>query len=455
MACCRSRPFSIDVARRLGSRWDGFWALPSLFWIDASDAALRAVAWTGTALACAVVAGFANSLLLAALWALYMSIVHVGQEWYGYGWEIQLLETGFLAIFLVPLLDVRPFPRRAPPIAVIGLFRWLAFRIMLGAGLIKIRGDPVLARPHRALLPLRDPADPESARAARFTSCRARCCAPGSLFNHVAELVAPWFVFGPRWRAAGRGRRDRRLPAHVDRLRQPLVPELAHDRARARVPRRSRCWARVLPRALVRRAERARSTRRSRAPRCERRLVAPPSRSSRCSPSSPWLNLASPRQIMNTAFDRFDSRQHLRRVRHGRARAVETWSSKAPRTTLPTSARSGSPTPTARSRSRSTQRPVRDRALPAAARLADVVRRDGHARALSLDDPPGLEAAPRRSGRAARCSRTIRSPSARRAMSAPCSTAMRSRRPAIPTAAGGRARSSASGCRRSRPPTRA
>jgi hypothetical protein len=50
-----------------------------------------------------------------------MSIVHAGQDWYGYGWEIQLLETGFLAIFLVPLVDARPFPRRAPPIALIWL----------------------------------------------------------------------------------------------------------------------------------------------------------------------------------------------------------------------------------------------------------------------------------------------------------------------------------------------
>ena len=86
--------------------------------------------------------GFANALLMAVLWALYMSFVHVGQDWYGYGWEIQLLETGFLAIFLCPLLDARPFPRRPPPRAVIWLLRWLIFRIMLGAGLIKLRGDP-------------------------------------------------------------------------------------------------------------------------------------------------------------------------------------------------------------------------------------------------------------------------------------------------------------------------
>ncbi|HKA15554.1 MAG TPA: lipase maturation factor family protein, partial [Myxococcota bacterium] len=83
-------PYLDRVAEHLGSRAAGFWALPSLFWIDSSDLALRAVAWTGFALSCAVVAGYANSIGLAALWALYMSIVHAGQDWYGYGWEIQL-----------------------------------------------------------------------------------------------------------------------------------------------------------------------------------------------------------------------------------------------------------------------------------------------------------------------------------------------------------------------------
>ena len=38
----------------------------------------------------------------ALLWVLYLSIVNVGQIWYGFGWESLLLETGFLAIFLGP-----------------------------------------------------------------------------------------------------------------------------------------------------------------------------------------------------------------------------------------------------------------------------------------------------------------------------------------------------------------
>ena len=134
--------FLDEVREQLGSPWVALGELPSLFWIDHSDAALRAVAWCGFALSCIVAAGYANAVLMAVLWVLYSSIVHVGQEWYGYGWEIQLIETGFLAIFLCPLLDGRPFPRRAPPVVVLWLFRWLILRIMLGAGLIKLRNDP-------------------------------------------------------------------------------------------------------------------------------------------------------------------------------------------------------------------------------------------------------------------------------------------------------------------------
>jgi hypothetical protein len=99
----------------LGSNGAGFVRLPSLFWLSHSDTTLLTFAWIGFLFSCVVVAGFANAPLLAFLWFLYLSFVHVGQEWYGYGWEIQLGETGFLAIFLCPLLDMRPFPRQNHP----------------------------------------------------------------------------------------------------------------------------------------------------------------------------------------------------------------------------------------------------------------------------------------------------------------------------------------------------
>ena len=103
------------ISEALGSTGAGFMRLPSLFWFWHSDTALITCAWIGFLLSCLVVAGFANAPLLAVLWLLYMSFVHIGQEWYGYGWEIQLTETGFLAIFLCPLIDPRPFQHSRRP----------------------------------------------------------------------------------------------------------------------------------------------------------------------------------------------------------------------------------------------------------------------------------------------------------------------------------------------------
>ncbi len=73
-------------------------------------------------------------LMWAALWVLYLSIVNVGQIWYGFGWESLLLEAGFLAVFLGN-------ERTAPPVLVLWLLRWVLFRVEFGAGLIKLRGD--------------------------------------------------------------------------------------------------------------------------------------------------------------------------------------------------------------------------------------------------------------------------------------------------------------------------
>jgi len=185
------------VAGHFGSRWDGFLQLPSLFWFNVSDHFLVAMAWLGVALSLIVLLGYANAILMSLLWALYMSFCNIGQDWYGYGWEIQLLETGFLAIFLCPLLDGRPFPKRPPPTPVLWLFRWLIFRIMLGAGLIKLRGDPcwrdlTCLYYHYETQPIPNPLS-------WWLHFRPHWFHKfGVLWNHILELVVPWFAFGPR-----------------------------------------------------------------------------------------------------------------------------------------------------------------------------------------------------------------------------------------------------------------
>src|SRR5262249_2722215 len=185
------------VQTQLGSQSAGMLRVPTLFWFGISDNTLTIFCWAGFALSLIVLCGYANAILLTVLWAMYMSIVHIGQIWYGYGWEIQLLETGFLSIFLCPLLDGRPFPKGRPPLFVCCVFRWLGFRIMFGAGLIKLRGDPcwrdfTCLYYHYETQPIPNPIS----RYLHFAPLWFHKFEV--LWNHSVELIVPWFSFGPR-----------------------------------------------------------------------------------------------------------------------------------------------------------------------------------------------------------------------------------------------------------------
>jgi Lipase maturation factor len=118
-----------------------FGAAPSLFHWGYSDRRLQVVAWTGIVVSALLVVGLPQLAPLpvtmvawVVLWILYQSIVNVGGTFYGFGWESLLLEAGFLAIFLGNA-------ETPPQWLVILAFRWLAFRVEFGAGLIKLRGD--------------------------------------------------------------------------------------------------------------------------------------------------------------------------------------------------------------------------------------------------------------------------------------------------------------------------
>lgn len=81
-------------------------------------------------------AGMVNAAAFALLWLLYNSVSAVGQVFMGYGWELQICETGFLAIFALPLLSPAATAVADPPRTVVWLNRWLIARIMVGAGCV-------------------------------------------------------------------------------------------------------------------------------------------------------------------------------------------------------------------------------------------------------------------------------------------------------------------------------
>jgi hypothetical protein len=184
----------IDTLRGAGQT---FWDVPTIFFLDASDSSLMLWAYAGLAIAVAVALGYANLPMMLALWFLYGSYERVGQIWWSFGWEIQLLETGLVAALLAHPWDPRPLAARPPTTTSIVLLRWLAFRIMLGAGLIKLRGDACWTAltcldGHFETQPIPNPLSPW------FHHLPHAVHAGGVVMNHVVEVIAPWFVFGPR-----------------------------------------------------------------------------------------------------------------------------------------------------------------------------------------------------------------------------------------------------------------
>jgi len=158
-------------SRYPNSNLHGFFAQPTLFWwIPLTDAWLDAFSIFGIVLSSLVVLGLDSWLLLFLLWLIDFSVVTVASSssFYSYGWESQLLETGFIAIFLCDLPSIAKIRDRksdtwrwrltavwkddvlvptsighsvsAPSTAALWLMRWLCFRISTGAGLIKVRG---------------------------------------------------------------------------------------------------------------------------------------------------------------------------------------------------------------------------------------------------------------------------------------------------------------------------
>ena len=88
-------------AQRIGL--DRYHLVPTLCWISSSDAFLKLQCAAGTVLAVLVIIGIAPAPCLFLLWLIYLSLSTVCVEFLSFQWDILLLQTGFLAIFLAPL----------------------------------------------------------------------------------------------------------------------------------------------------------------------------------------------------------------------------------------------------------------------------------------------------------------------------------------------------------------
>ncbi len=97
-----------------------------------SDAALLAAAWAGVALGRCSSLGLLVRPALIALYVLYLSYIYAGQIFFNFQWDMLLIETGFLAIFLTGGSRI-----------VVWLYRLLLFRFVFLSGVVKyVSGDP-------------------------------------------------------------------------------------------------------------------------------------------------------------------------------------------------------------------------------------------------------------------------------------------------------------------------
>ncbi len=117
--------------------------LPTLGWLASSDAALVTFCVTGAALALAAGAGVLTAPALICCYVLYLSLVHLGQVFLRFQWDILLTEAGFLAIFVAPwsLRPHGPGGGVAPSRAMVWLLRLLLFKLMLSSGVSKLSWD--------------------------------------------------------------------------------------------------------------------------------------------------------------------------------------------------------------------------------------------------------------------------------------------------------------------------
>ncbi|GAB3083530.1 lipase maturation factor family protein [Isoptericola nanjingensis] len=170
---------------------------PSLFHLHYSDRLLVVVGVLGAAGGAAVVVGlpqagpwWVTTVVLLALWAGCLSLVSVGQRFYAFGWETLLCELAFLAAwFGSPAVPV--------PILLALAARWLLFRLELGAGLIKWRGDPAwrdltAMDHHHESQPMPGPFSWHAHHLPRWWH---RTEVVG---NHVTQLLVPWLLWLPQ-----------------------------------------------------------------------------------------------------------------------------------------------------------------------------------------------------------------------------------------------------------------
>jgi lipase maturation factor 1 len=190
-------PWLDTLSRQFGA--ERYWLLPTLAWGSATDTFLHWLCGSGVVLSVLLIVGVAPVPVLILLWIGYLSLACAGQTFLNFQWDALLLETGFVAIFFAPWQLLPRSSREPRPMGIpLWLMRWLAFRIMFLSGLVKLTFNDqtwwswAALDSHYFTQPLPTWTAWWMHRAPHWWHVISLW------FMWYAELVAPFFIFGPR-----------------------------------------------------------------------------------------------------------------------------------------------------------------------------------------------------------------------------------------------------------------
>jgi len=211
--------FMADARRYFDSQvieLDRFRQLPTFGWLSVSDRSLHLQCAAGTVLALLLVVGIAPAPCLFLLWLIYLSLSGVAGIFLSYQWDVLLLETGFLAIFLAPIQLWPRLAHQTPPSRLtLWLLRLLLFKLMFQSGCVKLLSGDEAWRNLTALA-VHYETQPLPTWIGWYAHQLPLWVQKASCFMMFGiELVVPFFIFLPR--------RPRQLAALLFALLQILI----------------------------------------------------------------------------------------------------------------------------------------------------------------------------------------------------------------------------------------
>lgn len=127
----------LEAAKKTNPGWT-YRDFPSVFWFDASDAAIERAAFWGMLVSVLAFLRVLPRLMFAAAYLLYLSFVLAGGGFFTFQWDSLILEATFMAMLLPMRSFLRARPERAPSGWAVWPLQFLLFKLHFLSGISKV-----------------------------------------------------------------------------------------------------------------------------------------------------------------------------------------------------------------------------------------------------------------------------------------------------------------------------